>query len=139
MLCYILIYHFLFCFLFTRLQTLGLLSLRDSLLESSNSRVNVVAVGVSDTDTHVTETDVLGGNLLVKTGCEDDAALQQQRQHIGGQETLGQVDGSHAVSLVLRLRSKLRQTQLGDGGLDAVRGLGVSGEALRQRTRGDLG
>lgn len=90
----------------------------------------MVAVGVSDTDTHVAETDVLGGNLLVQTRCEDDAALQQQRQHIGGQETLGQVDGSHAVSLVLRLRSKLRQTQLGNGGLDAVRGLGVSGEAL---------
>lgn len=99
----------------------------------------MVAVGVSHTDTHVAETDVLGGNLLVQTGCEDDTALQQKRQDISGQEALGQVDGSHAVSLVLRLRSKLRQTQLGDGGLDAVRGLGVGGEALRQRARGDLG
>ena len=85
------------------------------------------------------ETDVLGGNLLVQTGCEDDATLQQTGEHIRGQETVRQVDGGHAVGLVLWLSSELGQAQFRDSSLDAVRGLGVDGETLGQRAGGDLG
>lgn len=134
-------FHFLFFYYIgsLHLQSLGLLSLSKRLLQRRNGSVNVVPLGVGNRDTHVAETDVLGGNLLVQTGCEDDATLQQTREHIGGQETIGQVDGGHAMGLVLRLRSELGQAQFGDGSLDAVRGLGVDGETLGQRAGGDLG
>lgn len=121
------------------LQSLGLLGLSHRLLERRNGSVNVVPVGVGNRDTHVAETDVLGGNLLVQTGCEDDATLQQTGEHIRGQETIGQVDGGHTVGLVLGLGSELGQAQFRDGSLDAVRGLGVDGETLGQRAGGDLG
>ena len=121
------------------LQSLGLLGLSHRLLERRNGSVNVVPVGVSNRDTHVAETDVLGGNLLVQTGCEDDATLQQTGEHIRGQETVRQVDGGHAVGLVLWLSSELGQAQFRDSSLDAVRGLGVDGETLGQRAGGDLG
>lgn len=86
----------------------------------------------------MTEPDVLGSNLLVQTGREDGATLEDTGEDIGGRQTLRQVDGSHTVGLVLRLVSELTQAQVSDGGLDAVRDLGVRGEALRERTGGDL-
>ena len=96
--------------------------------------INIIALGVSDTDTHVTETNVLGGNRLVQASCKDDTTLQQTGQDIGRGQTLGQVHGGHAVGLRLRARSDLLQTELGNGSLDLVRDLGMLGEAA-----GDIG
>jgi len=120
------------------LQALGLLSLGDSLLQRRQGVLNILAVGVSDTDTHVAEADVLGSNLLVQTSCEDHTALQQTRKDVRCDQTLGQVHGGHAVSLALGLGSQLGQAQLGDSGLDAIRGRGVHGEALAHGAGGDL-
>lgn len=82
--------------------------------------VDIVALGVSDTDTHVTEADVLGGNLLVQTSCKDDTTLKQTGQDIGGSQTLGKVDGSHAMCLRIRAGSDLLETEVGNGSLDLV-------------------
>ena len=112
------------------LQSLGLFSLSKSLLQCSNSTVDVATVRIRDTDTHVTEPDVLGSNLLVQASREDGATLEDAREDIGGRQTLGQIDGGHAVGLVLGLVGELTQAQVGNGGLDAVRDLGVRSEAL---------
>lgn len=121
------------------LQTLGLLGLCQGFLQGSNGLVDIRTVGIRHADAHVSEADVLGGNLLVQTRCKDDAALQQTRQDVRRSQTLGQPDGRHGVSLVLGLGSDLLQTELGDSSLDAVGGLGVDGVALRHGAGGDLG
>ena len=86
----------------------------------------------------MTEADVLGGALLVQTGCEDDPALEQTGQDVGGGEALGQPDGGHGVGLVLGLGGELLEAEALDGGLDAGGGLGVDGEALGHGAGGDL-
>ena len=84
------------------------------------------------------ESNILSGDFLVQAGCEDNAALKKTRENIRRDQSLGQVHGSHAVGLVLRLRGKLGQTQLSHSFLDAVGDLDVGGKALRQWTRSDL-
>ena len=120
------------------LQALGLLSLSESLLERRDGMVDIIALGVSDTDTHVAETDVLGGDILVQTSCKDDTALQQTGQDIGRSQTLGEVDSSHAMGLRIRAGSDLLETEVGNGGLDLVGDLSVLSEAAGDIC-GDLG
>lgn len=99
----------------------------------------MATASIRDADTHVAKPDVLGSNFLVQTSGEDGATLEDTGEDVGRRETLGQVDGGHTVSLVLRLVGELTQAQLGNGGLDAVRNLGVGGKALRKWPGGDLG
>ena len=56
-------------------------SVRQALLESFQSAVNVIPLGIHDADAHVTETDVLGSDLIVQTTGKDDTLLEQ-----GGQD-----------------------------------------------------
>lgn len=85
------------------------------------------------------ETDVLGSDFLVQAGCKDDATLEQTGEDVGRDEAVGEIHGGHAVGLVLGLGGELGETEVLDGGLDAVRDLGVDGEALGHGTGGDLG
>lgn len=89
-------------------------------------------------DTHVAEPDVLGGNLLVDAAGKDDVLLAQARQDLRDLDRLRQVDGGHAVRLVLGVRGDLLEAQLGDGGLDLVGRLLVLGEPLGQGHGEDL-
>lgn len=84
------------------------------------------------------EPDVLSSNLLVQASCKDDTPLKQSRQDISRNQTLRQVNGSHAMSLAFRAGSDLLQTKLGNSSLDLIRDLGVDSEAGGD-INGDLG
>ena len=71
-------------------------------------------------NTHVAEADILGCDLLVDTASEDDAALGQLRENVGGLDRLGEVHGRHGMCLVLRAEGDLLQAQVGHGLLDLV-------------------
>jgi len=115
-----------------------LLSLGKSLLQRRQGIINILTLRIGNTNTHMTESDILSSNLLVQTSCEDNAALQQTGEDIWGSQTLRQVHGSHTVSLGIRVRGELLETELGDSSLNLIRGLGVNGETLGHGTRGDL-
>lgn len=113
-------------------------NLRQCLLQALDRLAQVFAVGICHADTHVPATNVLRCNLLVQTTSKDDALLQQVGENLRGCNALGQVNGGHAVGLVLRLGSKLLQTKVSNSLLDLLRcGLVVS-KALLQRTRQNL-
>lgn len=82
--------------------------------------------------------NVLCCNLLVKTTGKDDTTGHELGQNIGGSESFGKVDGSHAVCLVLGLGSELLEAHVGNGLLDLLRGGAVIGEALGEGHGGDL-
>lgn len=86
----------------------------------------------------MTEADIPGSNLLVQTSCEDHTTLQQTGQDIRRGQTVGQVDGSHAVSLGVAVGDNLGQAEVDNGGLDLVRSGLVESKALRHRAGGDL-
>ncbi|KAI6768724.1 hypothetical protein HG531_010913 [Fusarium graminearum] len=118
-------------------------SLEQALLESINGLLHVVSARIQlwkyNADTHVTESDVLGGNGLVNATSKDDTLTSQLGQNIGGANTLGQVDGSHGVSLVFGLGGNNLEAEVGDGLLDLVGDLNVALESLRQGLGEDLG
>jgi hypothetical protein len=58
------------------LQTLGLLGLGESLFERRQGLVDITTLGISDSDTHVAEPDVLSSNLLVQASCKDNTTLK---------------------------------------------------------------
>lgn len=70
---------------------------------------------------------------------KDDTLTSQLGQNIGGANTLGQVDGSHGVSLVFGLGGNNLEAEVGDGLLDLVGDLNVALESLRQGLGEDLG
>ncbi len=76
------------------------------------------------------EADVLGANGGVKACSKDDAFAQQLGQDISGANTLGQVDGSHSVRLVLLLASDRSEAKVCNRLLDVVGHLNVLGDAL---------
>ena len=120
------------------LQTLRLLRLSEHLLQRRKRMIDIIARRISDTDTHMTEADILRRDLLMQTSCEDDAALKQTRQDVRTGQTLGEPHGGHAVGLGSRVRRELLQTEVGDSGLDAVGGGAVDGEAVGEGFREDL-
>ncbi len=85
------------------------------------------------------DTHILACDLAMQTGGKHDALLHQSRQQVGGFDVLGEVEGRHAVGLVLGLGGKLREAEVGDGAFDSVRGGAVGGEAVRERAGEDLG
>ena len=87
----------------------------------------------------MSEPYILGCDFLVDTTSPNDTGLGQFRQQVGRLDRLGQIDGRHAVGLVLRLGGDLLEAEVGHGLLDAVRGLAVRGEALRKGLGQDLG
>lgn len=84
------------------------------------------------------DTHILAGNLAMHTRCKDDAFLHESGQQIGGFDVLRQIEGCHAVGLVLGFGGELREAEVGDGLLDFVRGGAVGGKAVRERTGEDL-
>lgn len=84
------------------------------------------------------EADVLGRNGLVQATGEDDTALKKTGKELGGDLTLGEIDGSHAVGLVGRVRGKLLEAELGDATLDLLRDGLVACKALGEGAGEDL-
>jgi hypothetical protein len=108
------------------------LCLHKTILQCNKRTINVITVGVSNADTHVAKADVLGSNLLVQTASKDNTTLHELGQNIRRSQTLGKVDGSHPVGLVLGLRGQLLETEVSDGLLDLLRCFAVSSEAVGQ-------
>lgn len=85
------------------------------------------------------EADVLGDDLLVDAAGEHDALLGEDGQQVGTLDAVGEVDGGHAVSLLVRVGGNLLQAEVGDGLLDLVGPDLVPGEPLSQGPGQDLG
>ena len=85
----------------------------------------------------MTKTDVLSGNLLVQASCKDNTTLKQTRQDVRWGQALGQIHGSHTMSLCLGTGGELPETKLSDSSLNLIRDLGVLSEAAGD-VRSDL-
>lgn len=90
------------------------------------------------TDTHVAKADILCPNLLVDATSKHDALLGELGQDVGLRNLLGEVDGRHAVRLLVGVRSDLLKTKVRDGLLDPVRGRLVQRESLSDGSGEDL-
>ena len=117
---------------------LGLLSIGNTLLEGIDSAIDIITLRISDTDTHVSKADILGGNLLVQTAGENDAAFHEFGEDVRGSEALGQVNSRHAVCLVFGLGGELLEAHVCDCFLDLLGGFVVGGEAIGEGFGGDL-
>ena len=74
----------------------------------------------------------------MQTAREDDATLAQRGEDVRRRHALGELDRRHGVRLVLGLGGQLRESELGNGGLDPVGRGGVGCEALGEGTGCDL-
>jgi hypothetical protein len=108
---------------------------RQGLLQAANRSRDVRSLWVCYADTHVSKSNILGRDLLVQSTSEDDTLLQQVGENIRRRDAFGQIDGSHAVGLVLRLACELLEAEVSNGFLNLLgRGL-VVGEALVEWAR----
>jgi hypothetical protein len=109
--------------------------IRQSLLQAADRSRDVRSLRVRDADTHVSESNVLGCDLLVQSTGEDDALLQQVGENVRRRNAFWQIDGGHAIGLVFRLACELLEAEVGNGLLDLLGRSLVVGEALVERAR----
>ena len=82
--------------------------------------------------------NILGDNLLVDATGKHDALLGEDGQEVGALDALGEVDGRHAVGLLVGVGGDLLEAEVGDGLLDLVGACLVGGEPLRDGLGQDL-
>lgn len=87
----------------------------------------------------MSNSDVLGSNLLVQATSEDDTLAQQNWEDLWNSNTLWQVDGGHAVGLICWVGSDLLQTKRCNSILNLPGRSLVGGKSLAQWTGEDLG
>lgn len=98
----------------------------------------MAALGLGDGDTHVTNAEILGGNLDVETTGGNNAVGSQLGEQVSGSNTLGVVDSGHAVGSVLQGSGDELQAEIVDELLGLQRSLLVESETLLNTLGNDL-
>lgn len=126
----------------SREPPLGLVLARllDDSLDAGEDLVNVAARRVRDRDAHVADTEVLGRNVLVQAAGNDDVALRELGDDVGGGDALRVADRAHAVRGDVAVQGHEAAAELLELVLDVLRDLPVLGETLLERelALGDL-
>lgn len=107
-------------------------------LEGVEGGIEVAALGLGDRDTHVTNAEVLGGNVGVETTSGNNAVGRQLGKQVSGSNALGVVDSRHAVSSVLQGGGDKLQAEAVNELLGLQRSLLVDSETLLNALGNDL-
>ena len=107
------------------------------LLESFNGSINVTSSQIGDADSHMAKSDILGGNILMKTTGKYYALFNQAWEDIRRLEIVWQIYSSHSIGLVLWFTGQLFQAHIGDCFLYFLRCRFMRRESLLQRFGND--
>lgn len=126
---------------YTILARLSLLvtALGQTLLESLESLLDVASATIQHTDAHVAEADILGRDGLVDATGEHDAPGSELGEELGALDGLREIDGGHAVGLVVGVGGDLLEAERSDARLDLIRSRLVGRESFLDALGDDLG